>query len=823
MRKLISILTLLAVLISGCGSFGKQAQPANVDATAPPVRVTKATTVAETAPPAASPTTASGRATSTSDETDPHGTALPSLTPAPSEATTAVSDENGLDMELGSVRVSAPAGVAATGTSVSLSTSAEPPPSEADKFSSAVGEPVRLVLEDGQQPQQPVTIVFDLSGTELAAGVSPESPLAVLSRSEESGGVELMPAEWDAQAQTLTVVTEHLSWFWPIQLDISKLIQPMIDTLNTTLGLRYPAPSCFGERLEVGSDIYTIEPVPGEVVWPCLTHTNGQIVLELHANSPLPWRASTTPSVPGDAPITLSASGLATAAIYRQLYVRYASKESIVVPGGSTSFRFDPANPPSSVSVETEALIYLVAVVAWGGETAFNLLGVKIPLLKSIAALDCLAGVVETAKAVKTDSKHRLQHIVSSTFNCLQLAVGEIADKVGKKAAAFVATVLISSVGLIVAGIQNIVGEILQANTVSFSILRQQATTPTPTLRDDAIPSPYVGIWEGIGFQYNNQHTWSIRMTLDSGQAGSLNGAIEYPSLQCGGELTLLRITDTFIELHEDITYGGNCVDNGTITMRLTDEKTADWKWSYADGTEGAESTLTKTTASTASGKLRYQVKQTDDGFVVVRERATTDSPEQKRLAPGDEITCEQLVEGQQLGASNQWADCPEQGGYIFAALLIPLTTSTTNEHAFAPITRASSQISMGRCRMEHCSWSKWASVTVTDQSESEIGLDVALYAGVSEHADGDYPDSPAETSITWEPEPHNVQILCSYSRPSVTFDSQTELLPLNKEDGVPGFLESAARLYFHACHSDTGYPSELIEKYGYNVSTPDS
>jgi hypothetical protein len=439
MKKLVTMLILLAVIIAGCGNLGKQAHPAEVVATAPPVRVTKAT-------------------------------------PVPSEATTAVSDEHGFNMELGSVRVSAPAGVAAAGTQVLVSTAAEPAPAEAEKFSNAVGEPVRVVLGDRQQPQQPVTIVFDLTGTELAAGVSPESPLAVLSRSGESGDIEAIPAEWDAQAQTLTVVTDHLSWFWPFRLDVSKLFQPMLEALTIMQGTRYPAPDCFGESLTIGTVTYTIEPVPSEVVWPCLTHTSGQIVLELHANSPLPWRARTDPSVPGDVPSTLSSSGLLVAAIYRQLYAHYANKESLVVPGGSTSFRFDPANPPERVSVQAEAALYLVATTVWNVETALELFGINVELLDDIATLDCISEVVDTG--VQTDIERGLRNFLSMTFTCLQTATTGFA--------AFVLAAFTSGVGLIVGGIQGAIGELRGTNTVSFSILREEAAPPMPTVR--AIP-----------------------------------------------------------------------------------------------------------------------------------------------------------------------------------------------------------------------------------------------------------------------------------------------------------------------------------------------
>jgi hypothetical protein len=39
---------------------------------------------------------------------------------------------------------------------------------------------------------------------------------------------------------------------------------------------------------------------------------------------------------------------------------------------------------------------------------------------------------------------------------------------------------------------------------------------------------------------------------------------IDYPSLSCGGSLTLLSNSGTSAQFHEHITYG-NCVDGGAI------------------------------------------------------------------------------------------------------------------------------------------------------------------------------------------------------------------------------------------------------------------
>lgn len=71
----------------------------------------------------------------------------------------------------------------------------------------------------------------------------------------------------------------------------------------------------------------------------------------------------------------------------------------------------------------------------------------------------------------------------------------------------------------------------------------------------------------------------------------------------------------------------------------------------------------------------RYRTVQSSDGFIAVREQPTTSSDEMQRLPAGGEVVCVSFVDGEQLTllgvTSNQWADCPDVGGYIFAPLLL--------------------------------------------------------------------------------------------------------------------------------------------------------
>jgi hypothetical protein len=70
-----------------------------------------------------------------------------------------------------------------------------------------------------------------------------------------------------------------------------------------------------------------------------------------------------------------------------------------------------------------------------------------------------------------------------------------------------------------------------------------------------------VGVWEGRGQQTGVSWTISIDINLDE-------QLIEYPSLECGGYLTLLEESDARLQFRETITYGIDvCCDQGIVEL----------------------------------------------------------------------------------------------------------------------------------------------------------------------------------------------------------------------------------------------------------------
>lgn len=119
---------------------------------------------------------------------------------------------------------------------------------------------------------------------------------------------------------------------------------------------------------------------------------------------------------------------------------------------------------------------------------------------------------------------------------------------------------------------------------------------PTVALQPVILPPKFVGTWKGKGSQVNPAAQWSIFIALTPGSAGSVVGSIAYPSLTCGGELTLSSVNSDAIELLEEITYGKDCAYNGKgkVTLKLTANNALEYKWQLAGVQTTGTGTLTK-------------------------------------------------------------------------------------------------------------------------------------------------------------------------------------------------------------------------------------
>jgi hypothetical protein len=130
------------------------------------------------------------------------------------------------------------------------------------------------------------------------------------------------------------------------------------------------------------------------------------------------------------------------------------------------------------------------------------------------------------------------------------------------------------------------------ALATAFSVAVPQPFKTTVNAQSANLSAPYVGVWEGNGSQAGS--SWTISITLTPGAVNSVVGTIAYPSLSCGGNLTLRRIKAQSIELAEEFTYGAKQCVRGIVVLQTSSDKKLEYKWLFPDRQQGATGSVRK-------------------------------------------------------------------------------------------------------------------------------------------------------------------------------------------------------------------------------------
>jgi hypothetical protein len=88
-----------------------------------------------------------------------------------------------------------------------------------------------------------------------------------------------------------------------------------------------------------------------------------------------------------------------------------------------------------------------------------------------------------------------------------------------------------------------------------------------------------MGEWKGNGTQYSGE-SWTIQLLVQPSGACS----ISYPSLRCGGDLLLLDQSETSARFRENIKYGKDCIDQGTIRLIQMQPDKLEFFWYLPSG-----------------------------------------------------------------------------------------------------------------------------------------------------------------------------------------------------------------------------------------------
>jgi hypothetical protein len=75
------------------------------------------------------------------------------------------------------------------------------------------------------------------------------------------------------------------------------------------------------------------------------------------------------------------------------------------------------------------------------------------------------------------------------------------------------------------------------------------------------------GVWEGTGYQTDDNSTWTMRLTVTR-QNGRRVYSIDYPSLDCGGRWMLLSMNSNGARFREQITRNEEkCSQSGLVVL----------------------------------------------------------------------------------------------------------------------------------------------------------------------------------------------------------------------------------------------------------------
>jgi hypothetical protein len=86
------------------------------------------------------------------------------------------------------------------------------------------------------------------------------------------------------------------------------------------------------------------------------------------------------------------------------------------------------------------------------------------------------------------------------------------------------------------------------------------------------------GIWEGTGYQTDDQSTWTMRLTARGGRF-----SIEYPSLNCGGRWQLVSINGFRARFRERLDHGQEkCADKGNVLIEKLSKRQVVFLYSNA-------------------------------------------------------------------------------------------------------------------------------------------------------------------------------------------------------------------------------------------------
>jgi hypothetical protein len=320
------------------------------------------------------------------------------------EGATAEVDADGFDISAGAVEVSGGPGVAPTGTDAKVVPLAQAIPNSAGEILFSAGEAAAITLDSGAiQPSTPLRVVFRLDTTTVQAQIDAGRVPALYLVSDDGSSADLISAEWDSAAGTLTAEVPHLTIAFPTFFDIAAFLREIDAAIGRALGLSYPKPDCVGKP--VAGNNYSVGAVDHDVAWSCITAGDpsgtNRVTIGLHANTPYVWKVSTTPK-----PKTVRQRGVDIAtypagALFKAILDNDNDPDTMLLPAGSVDLEFDSsATMPTGGVLSRDDAMYMVGLLGFGIGTALEKLNIKKykELVEASEITRCFADVADSSR-----------------------------------------------------------------------------------------------------------------------------------------------------------------------------------------------------------------------------------------------------------------------------------------------------------------------------------------------------------------------------------------------------------------------------------------
>ncbi|MFB9714241.1 hypothetical protein [Arthrobacter methylotrophus] len=336
----------------------------------------------------------------------------------PAAASGGVVGDNGADLTVSGVHIVIPAGAVPTGTHVEAAFEDRNPAGADGTNLKTLSKAFRIKLGDGLEPAKPLTVTVPVDKNLLIAQQQSDTPstVAMMVQSEGASTPDLVHGTWDPAAGTITAQVPHLSWVWPVQLDLGAVMKNVRDSIMQSLGIEYPKPDCVDKPVTIGATTY--KAVSPAQAWVCVGDSNGSLTVTASSNSPIPFLTTTSPSAEATNKTEVSvATAFAVAVAGNSGFTK--KHQAILMPGADAQYSFNGA-PGNDVQVGFQQFpaMLLVSILAKVFDVAVGHF-VDSKALDMVSKAGCMQNIVDTSQAGSALSPGVAAGVVKSFFGCV--------------------------------------------------------------------------------------------------------------------------------------------------------------------------------------------------------------------------------------------------------------------------------------------------------------------------------------------------------------------------------------------------------------------